>query len=267
MEKTRVKLRICDIDCTITSDDNEEYVRTLGGEIDRAISSVLEKNDRISLSMAAIITAMTYCDESAKAKAELAELKSLDKSRETQYHQLKQAALDAEADAARLRLELQTLQSFLTPNKDLFRLRNALQSAQATQAPANDEEMVFRCINGKPTYVPASSVEEAHTLEELYDSIETVVAEPSAENLLGELPQALKIPEQASSKQNAGPQEQSEQALLKKEGFRSIRTYSSLQKNVTPLPEVATGRYTRPKAPFEPKLPSDDAFISFFEKK
>ncbi len=38
-----------------------------------------KENDRIS-SMAAIITAMTYCDESAKTKAELAELKTLDKT-------------------------------------------------------------------------------------------------------------------------------------------------------------------------------------------
>ena len=43
MDKTKVKLRICDIDCTITSDDNEEYVRTIGDEIDRAISAVLKK--------------------------------------------------------------------------------------------------------------------------------------------------------------------------------------------------------------------------------
>ena len=32
MDKTKVKLRICDIDCTITSDDNEEYVRTIGDD-------------------------------------------------------------------------------------------------------------------------------------------------------------------------------------------------------------------------------------------
>ncbi len=39
--------------------------------------------------MAAIITAMTYCDESAKAKAELAELKTLDKNRANEYERLK----------------------------------------------------------------------------------------------------------------------------------------------------------------------------------
>ena len=99
MDKTKVKLRICDIDCTITSDDNEEYVRTIGDEIDRAISAVLKKNDRISLSMAAIITAMTYCDESAKAKAELAELKTLDKNRSNEYERLKQAAETAQTEA------------------------------------------------------------------------------------------------------------------------------------------------------------------------
>ena len=34
---------------------------------------------------------MTYCDESAKAKAELAELKTLDKNRANEYERLKQA--------------------------------------------------------------------------------------------------------------------------------------------------------------------------------
>ena len=112
MDKTKVKLRICDIDCTITSDDNEEYVRTIGDEIDRAISAVLKKNDRISLSMAAIITAMTYCDESAKAKAELAELKTLDKNRSNEYERLKQAAETAQTEAEQLRSELQVLHAF-----------------------------------------------------------------------------------------------------------------------------------------------------------
>ena len=119
MDKTKVKLRICDIDCTITSDDNEEYVRTIGDEIDRAISAVLKKNDRISLSMAAIITAMTYCDESAKAKAELAELKTLDKNRSNEYERLKQAAETAQTEAEQLRSELQVLHAFLTGDKGL----------------------------------------------------------------------------------------------------------------------------------------------------
>ncbi len=122
MDKTKVKLRICDIDCTITSDDNEEYVRTIGDEIDRAISAVLKKNDRISLSMAAIITAMTYCDESAKAKAELAELKTLDKNRSNEYERLKQAAETAQTEAEQLRSELQVLHAFLTEDKDLEKI-------------------------------------------------------------------------------------------------------------------------------------------------
>ena len=122
MDKTKVKLRICDIDCTITSDDNEEYVRTIGDEIDRAISAVLKKNDRISLSMAAIITAMTYCDESAKAKAELAELKTLDKNRANEYERLKQAAETAQTEAEQLRSELQVLHAFLTEDKDLEKM-------------------------------------------------------------------------------------------------------------------------------------------------
>ncbi len=62
--------------------------------------------------MAAIITAMTYCDESAKAKAELAELKTLDKNRANEYERLKQAAETAQTEAEQLRSELQVLHAF-----------------------------------------------------------------------------------------------------------------------------------------------------------
>ncbi len=113
MDRTKVKLRICGIDCTITSDDNEEYVRTLGGEIDRAISAVLQKNNRISLSMAAIITAMTYCDDAAKAKAELLEHKAMTQ----ELHRLQEAEQEARTQAEQLRSELELMRSILNEVK------------------------------------------------------------------------------------------------------------------------------------------------------
>lgn len=57
--------------------------------------------------------------ESAKAKAELAELKTLDKNSSNEYERLKQAAETAQNEAEQLRSELQVLHAFLTEDKDL----------------------------------------------------------------------------------------------------------------------------------------------------
>ena len=62
MEKCKVKLNICGTDYTITSDDTEEYMYSIGEEVDRKIRSTLEKNPRLSSLMAAQLTALNYCD-------------------------------------------------------------------------------------------------------------------------------------------------------------------------------------------------------------
>ena len=281
MDKTKVKLRICDIDCTITSD-----VRTIGDEIDRAISAVLKKNDRISLSMAAIITAMTYCDESAKAKAELAELKTLDKNRSNEYERLKQAAETAQTEAEQLRSELQVLHAFLTEDKDLEKMpgfKNALDAANQNLSPGQNkdssdannasedtsnssQETQEQEINETPA--PAS-VEDAHTLEELRNSIDTEEIDQIVDNPLEGVPSAVNKPQTKHNKQSRHQKKQQKMAqkAAEKEGPRHIPPYSPVQRAEHPVPDLLTGSYTRPKSPIEPELPSDDTFIGYFEKQ
>ena len=286
MDKTKVKLRICDIDCTITSDDNEEYVRTIGDEIDRAISAVLKKNDRISLSMAAIITAMTYCDESAKAKAELAELKTLDKNRSNEYERLKQAAVTAQTEAEQLRSELQVLHAFLTEDKDLEKMpgfKNALVTANQNLSPGQNRDSSDANNASEDTSTPSqetqeqetnetpapASVEDAHTLEELRNSIDTEEIDQIVDNPLEGVPSAVNKPQTKHSKQSRHQKKQQKMAqkAAEKEGPRHIPPYSPVQRAEHPVPDLLTGSYTRPKSPIEPELPSDDTFIGYFEKQ
>ena len=286
MDKTKVKLRICDIDCTITSDDNEEYVRTIGDEIDRAISAVLKKNDRISLSMAAIITAMTYCDESAKTKAELAELKTLDKNRLNEYERLKQAAQTAQTEAEQLRSELQVLHAFLAEDKNLEKIpgfKNALDEANQNLSMeqnrnSSDENLSSEDTTNVPEETQEQkpnessapiSVEDAHTLEELRNSIDTGEIEQTTDDPFVGIPSAMNKPQTKHSKQNRHQKKQQKMAqkAAEKEGPRHIPPYSPVQRAEHPVPDLLTGNYTRPKSPIEPELPSDDTFIGYFEKK
>ncbi len=285
MGKTKVKLRICDIDCTITSDDSEEYVRTISKEIDRSISDVLKKNDRISLSMAAIITAMTYCDESIKTKNKLAELTAAKKSMASTYDQLKKEADFAQTQVEQLRAELQTLQTLLTRNQN------------SEHIPVQD--MVMRCINGQTTYVPKTltdnqkanlfdvpavkptCVEDAHTLEELCRSINTNEPQPTKDNSTvnnseNKAAQHLSQPEamlqsqltEKHGKQSRHKKKQQKMAQKerRKQDAHQIPHASPTQRAEPPASEVLTGHFTRPKSPIEPEPVSDDTFIGYFQE-
>ena len=51
----RVKLNICATDYTVTSEDPEEYMRSIGAEVDHAMRVLLDSDPRISTTMAAVL--------------------------------------------------------------------------------------------------------------------------------------------------------------------------------------------------------------------
>ena len=67
MGKNKIKLSICGTPCSLISEDSEEYVLSVGQEVEDAIESVLRQNDRASLTLASIITALNFCDSAHKS--------------------------------------------------------------------------------------------------------------------------------------------------------------------------------------------------------
>ena len=55
---SKVKLNICGSEYAITSDETEEYVRELAGQVDRDMRALLHADDRISTTMAAVLVAI-----------------------------------------------------------------------------------------------------------------------------------------------------------------------------------------------------------------
>ena len=60
MGKNKIKLSICGTPCSLISVDSEEYVLSVGQEVEDAIESVLRQNDRASRPLASIITALNF---------------------------------------------------------------------------------------------------------------------------------------------------------------------------------------------------------------
>lgn len=67
-QKARVRVKICGNDFFVASEDNEEYIRRIADMVDDHIRRQMENAPSMSTSMAAIFTAMDFCDEAVKAK-------------------------------------------------------------------------------------------------------------------------------------------------------------------------------------------------------
>ena len=76
MSKNKIRLEICGVECVISSDDSEEYIRTIGAEVSRSINAMRKQNERLSVTAAAVFAALNYCDDCRKAQAAADNLRS-----------------------------------------------------------------------------------------------------------------------------------------------------------------------------------------------
>ncbi|MBQ9841515.1 MAG: cell division protein ZapA [Clostridia bacterium] len=63
----KVTVTICGTDYVITTDENPGYMQELGAQLDARIRNVMNNNERASLVMATVITALMQADEAKKA--------------------------------------------------------------------------------------------------------------------------------------------------------------------------------------------------------
>ncbi len=63
----KVRLTICGTDYVVTTDEAPGYMQELGAQLDARIRNVMNSNDRTSLVMATVMTALMMADEAKKA--------------------------------------------------------------------------------------------------------------------------------------------------------------------------------------------------------
>lgn len=73
--RRRVTLRICGTDYVLSTDETEEYMQMLGKQVDKSMQELLT-DQRMTLNMAAILTALTYADMAEKANQTADHLRS-----------------------------------------------------------------------------------------------------------------------------------------------------------------------------------------------
>ena len=106
---SNVKLNICGIECPVTSDDDEAYVRSVGEEVSVRMNQMLEVNQRASTTMVAVLCALSYADECRKANGASDNLRAQIKSYSDDSQRARLEADEAKREVERLRRELQGL--------------------------------------------------------------------------------------------------------------------------------------------------------------
>lgn len=134
MEKSRVKLNIYGSDYIITSEDSESYVRMVGEKVDEKLRSILTKNPKISVSMAAVLLSLDFCDEVQKLQEKVQNLRNQLNDYELETACYKEKCEEAEekildlkrkinnltADFDEYRIETERLKSKILPEETKF---------------------------------------------------------------------------------------------------------------------------------------------------
>ena len=69
MVKNRIKLNICGCECVVGSDDSENYIRSIGDEVQKAIDGIMEKNGKVSVTNLRS-QIKDYLEDSSRARTE-----------------------------------------------------------------------------------------------------------------------------------------------------------------------------------------------------
>ncbi len=108
MEK--IRLLIAGEEYNIGTDDDLDYVAKLGEELDKKISTLLRDNARISVTQAAIVTALEYADAAKKSE-------TVSENLRTQIQEYLEDAARARTDAEISKRELERLSKELAAVK------------------------------------------------------------------------------------------------------------------------------------------------------
>ena len=116
MAKNNVQVTILGQNYTIGSDEPAEYVKQLAITVNRSIEELAGKNPRASVTMAAVLTSMTYCDEKQKSDEAARKLREQVTKYADEAAHLRISLTEAQKEISSLKSQLKT-QKDKTNNK------------------------------------------------------------------------------------------------------------------------------------------------------
>lgn len=75
MEKVKVKIKIAGNEFTVLSQDDENYTYLIAEEVDKKIEEICTSNPQVSVTAAAMLAAINFCDSTHKFEKDTADLR------------------------------------------------------------------------------------------------------------------------------------------------------------------------------------------------
>lgn len=114
MGKNKVKVSICGSEYVLVTDDDEGYVKTVANEVEKYMNEVMKANPHVSLAMAAVLAALSFCDDRKKAVLGADNLRSQIKDYLEDSSHARMEADEARREIERMKREIQTLRMRLS---------------------------------------------------------------------------------------------------------------------------------------------------------
>ena len=128
--KNKVEVKIAGKDYTIVGTESEEYIQRVGLYIDRKMLEVMRSNNKLSTSLAAVLTAMNVADDYFKCHENESQLKKELKKLHEEFNELKEEKQRISEENSAKNLSNSKLQLELAKREaELSEVRNSLEKA------------------------------------------------------------------------------------------------------------------------------------------
>ena len=127
LKENKVKITICGKEYSLQTDERPAYVQQLAGRLDHKITEMMENNDTLSLSSAAILVGLTLMDDSYKTTSDM------DNIRGEIRNYVEEAGM-ARAEADSLRKELEEREREIEALKTELGLKQLLRNIDTDEA-------------------------------------------------------------------------------------------------------------------------------------
>lgn len=149
LEKSRVRLNICGSDYILTSENSESYMRLVGEKVDEKLSGILAKSPQFSISMAAVLSSLEFCDEALKAQEKIGKLEAQIKDYIDEVAKIRESCENTEREKFKFKSEVNDLSLKLESCKNEVELLRAKLSTCAMDVAPKSDIVTFSLLENE----------------------------------------------------------------------------------------------------------------------
>lgn len=279
MEKRRIRLEINGVVCGLITQESEEYMESLAGEVGRLMQSIQEASPYITREAAALTAALSYCDDAGKNGRQITELQERIDELEVEAELWQEEKVEMEKSGGAAAADPALLEKLQRLEQENTALADSAQQAREWKEKAErleDENNALRenAPSGQPAGDTSELQDKISGIEEKNRALQGELREKdeqlqrAEQEKAGAISAAKRAVEEAKRRVDE-LQQQAESARRELEQLKKENASPALdlleqraQENSREIPRSKRKNPLRYDEDFE-----GEGFVSFFEKK